>query len=279
MPDILALVSADGVELKWVASTHGGEYAGPCPACGGKDRFRAWPSRDDGKKQVWMCRGCDKGGDEIEYLRHVRGMSFAEAKQALGLETAGGTIRPAFKKQDHKTPQEAQVKKIHQALLDSQEVLDYLAGRGITRESAVRFRLGLRRRNGTAWLAIPHFVGDKAVNVKFRSLPPAEKAFERVSGCRSVLFNAGAIRGRKEIIVTEGEIDAITLVQAGFKNVVGRQTARRALTRSGSTISKRRRKSSPATTLTNPAKRGSGTWPGGWATTAVTMWSFLKART
>jgi hypothetical protein len=28
------------VDLKRVASTKGGEYAGPCPGCGGDDRFR-----------------------------------------------------------------------------------------------------------------------------------------------------------------------------------------------------------------------------------------------
>jgi len=29
--------------VKRVATTGGGEYAGPCPMCGGRDRFRKWP--------------------------------------------------------------------------------------------------------------------------------------------------------------------------------------------------------------------------------------------
>jgi len=36
----LALLNADNFSLSKVASTHGGEYAGACPWCGGNDRFR-----------------------------------------------------------------------------------------------------------------------------------------------------------------------------------------------------------------------------------------------
>ena len=40
--DLLALIGRD-VQLRRVASTNGGEWAGPCPFCGGHDRFRVWP--------------------------------------------------------------------------------------------------------------------------------------------------------------------------------------------------------------------------------------------
>ena len=43
--DLLTLIGCD-TALKKVASTKGGEYAGPCPFCGGRDRFRVWPNAD-----------------------------------------------------------------------------------------------------------------------------------------------------------------------------------------------------------------------------------------
>ena len=45
---ILELLPQDGIHVKRVASTHGGEYTGPCPLCGGVDRFHVWPEEGDG---------------------------------------------------------------------------------------------------------------------------------------------------------------------------------------------------------------------------------------
>ena len=60
------------------------EFAGPCPLCGGEDRFIVWPDRPRG---AYLCRGCDpQGGDGIQFLRKYMGMSYAEACAALGIE-------------------------------------------------------------------------------------------------------------------------------------------------------------------------------------------------
>jgi len=69
--------------LKRTATTHGGEYAGPCPFCGGRDRFRAWP--DQGPTGRYWCRGCGKHGDGIQYLRDKDGLSFRDACATLGV--------------------------------------------------------------------------------------------------------------------------------------------------------------------------------------------------
>ena len=79
--NLLDLLHTDGFTLKRVSSTNGGEYAGACPWCGGRDRFRIWPE----KGRYW-CRGCGKHGDGIQYLRDYRGLSYFEALHALGRE-------------------------------------------------------------------------------------------------------------------------------------------------------------------------------------------------
>jgi DNA primase len=85
--NIITLLRQDGKEAKRVAGTHGGEYASPCPICGGNDRFRSWPEQGDGGR--WWCRRCEKGGDLIQYLRDIRGLSYWEARKVLGLSDAG----------------------------------------------------------------------------------------------------------------------------------------------------------------------------------------------
>lgn len=71
-------------DLKRVASTNGGEYAGACPWCGGTDRFRVWPS--DGDTGGFWCRQCGESGDGIDYLRKAEDMTFPEACEVAGCE-------------------------------------------------------------------------------------------------------------------------------------------------------------------------------------------------
>lgn len=57
------------------------EYAGPCPWCGGVDRFVVWPNQDS--KGRYYCRQCRRKGDSIDVLRG-QGMSYEEAQKAIG---------------------------------------------------------------------------------------------------------------------------------------------------------------------------------------------------
>src|SRR5262249_21737116 len=54
------------------------EREGPCPLCNGDDRFSI-----NTKKQVFNCRGCGKGGDTITFVRHIDGVTFDKACEAL----------------------------------------------------------------------------------------------------------------------------------------------------------------------------------------------------
>jgi DNA primase len=77
--DLLTLIGRD-TELKRVASTNGGEWAGPCPFCGGRDRFRVWPNANPPR---WWCRQCARNGDAIAYIMQRDGLGFRAAYDAL----------------------------------------------------------------------------------------------------------------------------------------------------------------------------------------------------
>ncbi|WP_058636638.1 DUF7146 domain-containing protein [Aureimonas ureilytica] len=53
------------------------EYVGPCPACGGKDRFSL-----NSRKNVFNCRGFG-GGDAIGLAQHLTGADFLDACEIL----------------------------------------------------------------------------------------------------------------------------------------------------------------------------------------------------
>jgi hypothetical protein len=54
------------------------EHQGPCPRCGGTDRFSI-----NSKKNVWNCRHCGGGNDAISFVQHVRGVDFKGAVEFL----------------------------------------------------------------------------------------------------------------------------------------------------------------------------------------------------
>jgi hypothetical protein len=56
----------------------GADRSGPCPHCGGTDRFSI-----NTKKQVFHCRGCGAKGDVIDLVQHLDGVGFAAAIETL----------------------------------------------------------------------------------------------------------------------------------------------------------------------------------------------------
>jgi len=88
--DIMRVLERLGLNYKKVA-TH--ELAGPCPACGGNDRFRINPS-----KGTFFCRQCDaKGGGAIDLMRLARSCDFRGAVGELTGESGPALLRPQAK--------------------------------------------------------------------------------------------------------------------------------------------------------------------------------------
>lgn len=155
---ILELLRERGLTPRKVAGTHGGEYACPCPGCGGKDRLRVWPEQGEGG--TWYCRQEDKGGDCIEFLRHFGGLSFGEACKGLGQERrlerrrltvpgAPAERRPFEPAERLAVPPDAWRERAgklaahaNAALMADDARLVELSGRGINPDAAERYRLG-----------------------------------------------------------------------------------------------------------------------------------------
>ena len=67
-------INLRGYQLK----RQGPELVGPCPICGGTDRFAIHT-----RKQCWHCRGCQKGGDVVSLVQHLDGIEFPAAIEVL----------------------------------------------------------------------------------------------------------------------------------------------------------------------------------------------------
>lgn len=242
---IVELLQQDGLNPKRKGPN---EFASPCPACGGNDRFII--KTDTGR---YWCRQCEIKGDAIEYLMRFRGMSFRQAAEFVGKD-----IRPLPGKRNHctvpmATPEPSRVTftpppehwaanveelimKTSKALLNDQFIIDWLLRkRGITRQTAERFRLGWLYRNiypsRAAWglpeeltdcgkpkkLLLPAGLLIPGPNrLRIRRSEPGEYGKYYVlpgSGNAPMIINGDLGVDVAAAIVVESELDAILLCQ------------------------------------------------------------------
>lgn len=162
--NLLSLAQDYGLEPKKKATTKGGEYCSPCPVCGGSDRFIIHPEHEGGR---YFCRHkCGASGDTIQFLIDFMGLTFKEAADRVGKHlddlparhryTLPEKSEPKMEAGEKLPPQEIWrrqaaevVGKAHAGLLENQERLDWLAGRGLDLEAVKHFKLG--------WIEEPKF--------------------------------------------------------------------------------------------------------------------------
>jgi len=120
------------------------------------------------------------------------------------------------------------VKLWHKALKQDKETIQWLLDRKLYVDLMDEYLIGVTpyKHPDTGQdckaLVIPHVFKNNLMNIKFRMLPPSPKRFTRVPGASSILYNYDKIDLSKDYIyVCEGELDTLSLVQAGERNVVG----------------------------------------------------------
>jgi DNA primase len=238
---IMAIIDFEGLKqeirildlvggLKKVASTGGGEYAGPCPICGGTDRFRVQPASN-----IWLCRNCTNGAwrDVVDFIALRDNVSLAEAARIV----SGGSLPtfPASRETENKPKyysynppaaewqaQALEAVEICEANLYSDQgkkALEYLHKRGLTDQTIKAFRLGYSTGAELAglWIShgitIPAIVNNVVWYVKIRTNKKDPK-YLLVKGSRpAAVFNGDSLINKPYCLMVEGEFNAIIAYQ------------------------------------------------------------------
>ena len=66
-------------------------------------------------------------------------------------------------------------------------------------------------------ICFPYYRAGKLVNVKYRD---GKKNFKLSKDAELILYNLDSLQGQKEAVIVEGEIDCLSFIQSGIKNVV-----------------------------------------------------------
>ena len=201
---------------------------GPCPFCGGKDRFYLF-------KGHWKCNQCHEGGDVIELVHKVEGVTRAEAAKSLGgNQLPGGNhqrgrsrVFPVYKKEPETPPawldpawQKRALEIVERAeaqLIDSPGFA-YFEGRGITEVELLKSqRIGyVPDKFGRPAVVLPWCSGDSITAIKYRFIDQGKQRFAQEKGSEPILYGPIKVTGSDSstLVVVEGEINALVLAQA-----------------------------------------------------------------
>jgi len=225
--------------LKRVSGHDGGEYAGPCPWCGGDDRFRVWP-----KTGRYWCRQCDVKGDAIDLICKLNNLTFAEAVQTLA--SGNFTVDQPFTETQPNTEQshliwERRARDFVTYCLDHLDPagIDYLKSRGLDQITAWGAGIGWNPEaihdKGSRWnvdgdvylgkgLVIPHEYQGRVTAINIRTAD----GYRLVKGSKlnrdgnRLIYRPNPWPVKEKIILFEGEFDALAAWQAiGGRSQIG----------------------------------------------------------
>lgn len=186
----------------------------------------------------WNCFNCQSNGKKFisfEYAIHQKNKTKFKTKDTINKEDPDGD-----NEKKSTLPANFHLKFIKVLDKENCGVRDYLLNERKLSEKCLRyFKIGARRvfefkgKNGKIrkfnlgdHVVIPYIQDGKCVNIKYRSLNPNVKKDEkwrREKGGMTALLNDAVIDNfdYDELILTEAEIDMMSVWTMGFKNVVG----------------------------------------------------------
>lgn len=165
------------------------------------------------EKKFYKCFGCGKYGDAIDFLMQYKNINYIEAIKFIANKYK---IQVEEETKDYEKPIERLVK------LQS-DTIKYFEDRGISNNTLLRFGV----TETTEWMpgantdiraiCFNYFKDEKLVNIKFRA---KNKDFKLSKNAELIFYNLDSLKDETTAIIVEGEIDCLSLYEAGFYNVV-----------------------------------------------------------
>lgn len=219
-----------------------------CPLCGsgsGKNATGAFSIKDG---TGWKCFSCDAGGDIFDLYGAINGNADHNAQLAGLCQIYGDSISayddfsPEHQKQDknernthsniHTTaytqPQQSQSEDYRGLFLQAHSHIaetDYWSKRGLSKETVDRFGLGYiaewrhpkaPKAPASPRLIIPTSPTSYLARDTRDSIPEEQRAYSKSKVGSMQLFNRKALQEAKTpIFVVEGELDALSIIEAG----------------------------------------------------------------
>ena len=188
----------------------GSDYVACCPFHNEKTpSFTVSPARD-----IFKCFGCGKSGDAIAFLMDLENLNYPQAIKEVA------KIYNIEVDQSNSTNYEKPTPRLEKL---SAAGIKYFEQRGISNNTLLRFNI----TESVEWMPkankeIPaicfNYIRDgELINIKYRA---KDKDFKLHKNAELIFYNIDALQGENTAIIVEGEIDCLSLYEAGIYNVV-----------------------------------------------------------
>lgn len=164
-------------------------------------------------KQIFKCFGCGVSGNAIDFIIKKKNVTFIDAITEIAEIyhiDIGERLPPKQKPIYSNKP----IKQSH---------TDWFAQRGISPETIRRAGITYstewmpKAKQETDVICFNYFRDGELINVKYRG---ENKDFKLSKGAELIFYNLDAIKDAKTVIITEGEMDCLSLMECGVKTVV-----------------------------------------------------------
>ena len=105
----------------------------------------------------------------------------------------------------------------------SDDIVKWFTGRMISQKTLNKMKIYSDRefmpqfKKEVTVACFPFFFQDKLINIKFRGL---QKSFKQNAGSELIFYNQDALLNFQDIIIVEGEMDALSYIEVGIDNVL-----------------------------------------------------------
>jgi len=161
----------------------------------------------------YKCFGCGRSGDSIAFLMELKNINYIEA---IKLIAAKYSIEIEDTKKDYERP-------VMRQELPADIVIQYFVKRNISASTIKDFKITQSRewmpaaKTEIQVICFNYYKSGELVNIKFRG---KDKDFKLAKNAEPILYNLDSIINNNECVICEGEIDCLSLHEAGIKNVV-----------------------------------------------------------
>lgn len=209
-----------------ITSPSKGNHFYVCPLCSSGDSGRRG---SDGafhvKENRWKCFSCGESGDIFNLIESMEGITDFPEQIKFAADRLGewvpdqvdskSKMDPVKKSNETKSVSAEQWKPFEENLQKSPEGMNYLKERGFSDETISRFHLGYDKDAQRVVIPYPglDFATGRAIDEK------AEKKYLYPTGKALPLFTIKE-SDADFYYITEGQLDAISLYQAGARNII-----------------------------------------------------------
>lgn len=162
---------------------------------------------------TYKCFGCGKSGDVFSLFMEVEKISFIEAVKKIANHY---NFEIDQSNKEYVKPYERLEK------IDT-KFIEWFEQRGISNNTLLRFNITQslewmpKANKETTAICFNYYRNGELVNIKYRA---AQKDFKLEKDAELIFYNLDSIKDEKTVIIVEGEIDCLSMYEAGIYNVV-----------------------------------------------------------